>query len=299
MVADMRYAGNSVGRDRPAVNTIHSLGEPPAVPSGWEVRPPDFVGVGTMKSGTTWWWSMLITHPDIASPREFPADGGQSGEIDPHNEPYRAKEVHFFDHYGRVEQIDPVSYHRYFPRPAGSIAGEWTPRYMYDFWTPPMLRAVAPAARLLVMLRDPVDRFVSGVGHHQKVNGALTSPVMQHHYHRGLYWQQLRNLLGHFPREQVLVLQYEQCAREPETQIIRTFEFLGVDPARWHPPSGYTQRVGLDCPTPVIDQPTLRAVWQATEPDTARLLEDFPEIDRALWPSCAQNFPLLTHCNIQ
>ena len=34
---------------------------------------------------------------------------------------------------------------------------------MWDFWTPPMLRVAAPEARLLVLLRDPLDRFVSGL----------------------------------------------------------------------------------------------------------------------------------------
>ncbi|MER6127759.1 sulfotransferase [Streptomyces sp. NPDC001795] len=269
----------------PVLNDVVPPREPPEVPSGWEVRPPDFVGVGAMKSGTTWWWSILTSHPDIASPRDCSSDSAPASAGETNKRLYRAKEIHFFDHYGRVEEIDPVSYHRYFPRPEGCIAGEWTPRYMYDFWTPPMLRAAAPSARLLVMLRDPLERFVSALGHHLKFGGALTGPVMEHQFHRGFYWQQLRNLLYHFERDQLLVLQYEQCVKDPLREAARTFTFLGVDPDRWRPPSEYTRRVGLVCPKPMVDRATLHAVRQATEPDVTRLLQDFPEIDGALWPS--------------
>jgi hypothetical protein len=41
---------------------------PPEIPPGWYLAPPDFVGVGTMKSGTTWWWSVLKSHPDVIDP---------------------------------------------------------------------------------------------------------------------------------------------------------------------------------------------------------------------------------------
>lgn len=259
----------------PVLNDVPQPQQPPEVPSGWQLGPPDFVGVGTMKSGTTWWWSILTSHPDIAVP--------------PGMRLYLAKETHFFDRYGQVEDIDPASYFRYFPRPEGCIVGEWTPRYMYDFWTPPMLRATVPSAKLLVLLRDPLQRFVSGLGHHLRHGGALSGPVMEHQLHRSLYWQQLRNLLNHFGRDQILVLQYEQCIRQTRQQAARTFEFLGVDPDRWQPPSEFSRRVGFVCPKPQVEPATMHAVWQVTEPDISRLLADFPEIDRSLWPSVNQS----------
>ena len=36
----------------------------PPTPVGWEVGPPDFVGVGTARSGTTWWDGLIASHPD-------------------------------------------------------------------------------------------------------------------------------------------------------------------------------------------------------------------------------------------
>lgn len=230
---------------------------PPDVPPGWELLPPDFVGVGTMKSGTSWWWSILASHPDVASPRGSSSATGPPGILNVR--PYGSKEVHFFDHYGRVENVDPVLYYRYFPRPFGSITGEWTPRYMYDFWTPPMLRMVAPNTKLLVLLRDPLERFNSALAHHLKWGDDLDAISMDHQFRRGLYWQQMQTLMTYFDRDQgaspaVRVVRYRRRARSQAH--VRVFRYrsgqmealAGVDPPRRaqasqaYPQSGHTRR---------------------------------------------------------
>ena len=111
--------------------------------------PPDFIGVGTQRSGTTWWFQTLLGHPQIRPPRG------------------RRKELHFFDRFCAQElrDADIAEYHELFPRRPGQIAGEWTPRYMHDFWTPRLIARAAPEAKLLIMFRDPVERFRSGVPH--------------------------------------------------------------------------------------------------------------------------------------
>ncbi|MFC7728719.1 sulfotransferase domain-containing protein [Actinomadura keratinilytica] len=276
-------------RTRPAhrlrlLDDVPPPAPPPPIPPGWRTGPPDFVGVGTMKSGTTWWWSVLTSHPAIASPRAAGAAADPS-DADP-RALHGAKEVHFFDHYGRVAEVDPAEYHRYFPRPPGAIAGEWTPRYMYDFWTPPMLRAAAPQARLLVLLRDPLARLVSALGFHRALEaGHSPAAVMEHQFHRALYWQQLRMLMNSFDRDRILVLQYERCVAEPERQARRTFEFIGVDPDLWRPVRPFDRQVGRSSPKPVVDEATRAAFCRAIAPDIGRLLRDFPDIDPALWPS--------------
>lgn len=256
---------------------------PPDVPPGWELLPPDFVGVGTMKSGTSWWWSILASHPDVASPRGSSSATGPPGSLNVR--PYGSKEVHFFDHYGRVEDVDPVLYYRYFPRPSGSITGEWTPRYMYDFWTPPMLRMVAPNAKLLVLLRDPLERFISALAHHLKWGDDLDAISMDHQFRRGLYWQQIQALMTYFDRDQVLVLQYEWCVIDVAQEARRTFEFLGIDPDKWKLSQEWTRRVGPKHPKPILNQATRDALRRAYEPDLSRLLTEFPKLDGSLWPS--------------
>ncbi|WP_344592528.1 sulfotransferase [Actinomadura vinacea] len=246
------------------------------------------MGVGTMKSGTTWWWTLLTGHPAIVSPREAQA-AAQPRSHDPRTQQrqiYRAKEIDFFNHFGAVEDINPADYHRYFPRPDHTIAGEWTPRYIYDWWTPPMLKAVAAQAKLLVLLRDPLERLASALGFHRALSPHQhPATAINHQFHHALYGQQLHRLQDSFPREQILVLQYEQCVADPQGQARRTFEFLGVEPEAWQPDLAARRQVGPSFPKPELNQATREAFCRAIAPDITQLLRDFPEIDTTLWPS--------------
>lgn len=188
----------------------------PRVPAGWTIAPPDFVGVGTARSGTTWWDSLIHAHPDVARAEGVP------------------KEVHFFDRFWRGEctDADIAAYQAFFARPAGGQAGEWTPGYMLDVWTPPLLRRAAPDAKLLVLLRDPVERFRSGrtLAESRLTVAASPRAAANAGFQRGVYADQLLRLWRTFPREQVLVLQFERCVRAPVAELRRTFTFLGLDP---------------------------------------------------------------------
>ena len=117
--------------------------------TGWTVGPPHYVGVGAQKAGTSWWNRLIQSHPDVVNA------GGQP------------KELHFFDRSWEVPFDDAAveAYRRHFPVPEGSVAGEWTPGYLIDFWTPELIRRAAPDARILVLLRDPIERFRSGLTH--------------------------------------------------------------------------------------------------------------------------------------
>jgi hypothetical protein len=187
----------------------------PAIPPGWTPAPPDYVGVGTARSGTTWWDALIQAHPRIS------------------RLPGTPKEIHFFDdRWARSPGIDDIAYYRYFARPEGQLSGEWTPGYMLDVWTPPLLRQVVPEARLLVLLRDPVERFRSGrtLAENRFTVGSTARAAANAAFNRGLYADQLLRLWAAFPREQVLVLQYERCVDQTAKQLQRTYEFIGLDP---------------------------------------------------------------------
>ena len=100
---------------------------------------------------------------------------------------------------------------------------------MLDAWTPPLLRQAAPEARLLVLLRDPVERFRSGrtLAENRFRVGATARAAANAAFNRGLYADQLLRLWRAFPRDQVLVLQYERCVADPPGQLAAHLRFPG------------------------------------------------------------------------
>ncbi len=243
--------------------------EPPETPAGWSIAPPDFVGVGSARSGTTWWDELIHAHPEVIRAAGVP------------------KEVHYFDRFwdGAFDEAAAERYHRFFPRPAGKLAGEWTPGYALDFWTPALLHRTAPEAKLLYLVRDPVERFRSGLTLTENRMTLKWTPRASANgsFQRGLYADQLLRLWAVFPSEQVLVLQFEQCVRDPRAQLRRTFAFLGLDEAAAD---------GIDVGRRV-NQTRVRKVpmsdWQRRllveryGPENARLAELVPDLDLSLW----------------
>ena len=230
--------------------------------------PPNFVGVGVQGAGVVWWSRLLADHPQI----EF---------SDP-----RARN-HFEEFCARpMTDADVDAYHAGFdPRP-GMVVGEWSLRYAYDFWTAPLLARAAPGAKLLVLLRDPVQRLRAGLAHQSRAI-ARRKEHLSHAdaIHRGRYGEQLRLLLEHFPRERLLVLQYERCLADPATEYERTLRFLGADPA--HRPPGIErgpaeEDLGFE-PWPDL----VEGIRGAFADDLADLRRIAPELDLALWPDFA------------
>lgn len=271
------------------------MAEPGECPPGSVTGAPDFVGVGAQRSGTQWWYGLVTDHPRVTGvsatarrlgPRER-HDAGTSIPTIPQAQ--IARELHFFDSFAEHElnERDAALYHRFFPRPAGALSGEWTPRYMLDFWTPRLLRRAAPEARLLVLLRDPVERLRSGMSILLPAARARGTPLAWNLLNdavlRSLYAPQLARLLEHFPRDQVLVLQYERCTLDPATEIRRTYEFLGLEAA--HVPALLRAQAGPARPKPDFPETVREDLVAALAADVRELVARFPEIDTELWPS--------------
>ncbi len=242
------------------------------------IGPPDFVGVGAQRAGTKWWFGLIADHPEVQ------IAGG--------------KELHFFERYldRDFDESDVLAYHRMFPRPEGIATGEWTPRYMHDFWTPALLRRAAPEAKILVLLRDPWERYRSGLGHEARVLGRALSRKRSHYVHalmvndalnRSLYRRQLSRLLEHFEGSQVLVLQYERCVSDPARELRRTYEFLGLADLD-HRPAFLTGHTGRASPRTPIAAGLERSARDAMARDALELAQLLPEIDLELWPSCRE-----------
>lgn len=240
----------------------------PAPLPGEETGPPDFVGIGVQKAGTTWWFELLVAHPDVA---------------------HRAathKERHYFAPYATrpfgTEQVR--GYHQWFPRPDGKKTGEWTPDYLYQPWVAPLLEQAAPEARLLVIVRDPVERFVSGLTHSGLVPGSHLGTVVAESVGRGFYTAALRQWAPAFDAGRVLVLQYERCVADPAGELARTYRFLGLD-------DGFRPQAMRQASSPTrqekvaLDPDARRRLVDLYRRDVTELVGLVPDLDLGLWPN--------------
>jgi hypothetical protein len=203
---------------------------------------PTAVLAGAMRSGTTSLFSWLVQHPQVVGSRR--------------------KEVHFFD-------IDfargPDWYRRQFPgaRDPSLQRLEATPYYMFEPRVPQRMRELIPDARIVCLLRDPVERALS---HYRKnrrdgreplsfsdalsaeddrlegeedrmlADPSYLSRVHQHfsYRRRGYYADQILRWHLHFPKDQVLILDAGELFARPSQTVARVVAFLGLDP--WEPP---------------------------------------------------------------
>lgn len=199
-----------------------------AYPYYWLTAPlrplPNALIIGTMKGGTSTLNAWLRNHPQVL----FSA----------------IKEIHFFDdRFGRGERW----YRTYFPLweqlLGGRCALEATPSYLYRATVvAERMQALVPDARLLVLLRNPVSRAISHFGHQVQRGVETRSPTealmsadgrgkgrANHYKRRGLYAEQLEQVLRLYPREQLLVLRSEDLFAQPEAVYAQVQGFLGLE----------------------------------------------------------------------
>ena len=186
---------------------------------------PNFLVIGAQRSGTTSLFQVLKRHPQIFIPD--------------------VKEVNFFfhdNHYRRGVEY----YQAYFAEATADTpaVGEASPGYICKPGVVGRIHDLLPQAKLIAVLRNPVDRAYSQywdnrrflaehLSFEQAMEVALT-PEYRHgqrgYFSRGVYIDHIENYLELFRREQMLVLVFEDLKQEPEAVFSRCFEFLGVDP---------------------------------------------------------------------
>lgn len=161
--------------------------------------------------------------------------------------------------------------------------GEWTPIYVSYPWIGAHLQRVAPNAKILAIVRDPVDRYRSGIELHRRrvVNPATTLPQVG----IGCYSRQLAALENFVDPARALVLQYERCCEEPDAQLARTFRFLELEPFDVAPallrlPIGIVSGA-----KPPLSTARRSALVETYGPDVDALFARYPEFDRSLWPN--------------
>ncbi len=184
---------------------------------------PNFLIIGSQKAGTTSLYRILKQHPQI-----FMAD---------------KKEINFFfkdDEYARGSQ----AYSKHFTDSANQLArGEASPGYICHPDAPARIHALLPDVKLILTVRDPIKRAISQYWDNRRhLNESHTFAqaidlYLSDEYHpdtigyfsRGVYMRYIHNYLEYFPRENLLVLPFEEMIAGSENFYKRIFAFLGVD----------------------------------------------------------------------
>jgi Sulfotransferase domain len=203
---------------------------------------PDFLVIGAPKAGTTALHAALAQHPGlymspIKEPKFFLTDGPPPTKGGP------GDALTYREHVWRRADYEAL----FDPAPQGTLRGESTPLYLHDRAAMRRIRTAIPAARLIVIVRDPVERahsnwthlwsaglepvgdFVRACGEEQRRIAAGWASFW-HYTGLGRYGEQLEYLFTLFPREQVLVLRYRLLVDEPAQTLDRICTFLGVEP---------------------------------------------------------------------
>lgn len=184
---------------------------------------PNVVIVGAQKCGTTALHSYLHRHPEImmSTPKElnFFLDAPAAGTWDRGIDWYRSK----FD-------------------PSFPVRGESSPDYsahpLYEH-APERMALHIPDAKLIFLVRDPIDRARAGYVHHyaaraerRSLRDALLAPDSPHIW-RSRYHHQLCRWLEHYPMERILILEQQELMRKRRPTLKRVWRFLGVRENVW------------------------------------------------------------------
>jgi len=170
----------------------------------------DFIGIGAPKCATTWIYSCLIEHPQICGPRN--------------------KELHFFSN----EYFRGINwYHKQFKNcPDNKVLGEFSPSYFENPQAVQRIYEHFPNIKIIVCLRHPIERIISQYyfdkSRHQ-INKDLNSYLNDPSSNQFLYFKNLQKYINLFPKENILILFYQDLKNDPRQLVKKIYTFLNVD----------------------------------------------------------------------
>lgn len=205
-----------------------------------EVHLPNFLVVGTAKSGTTSIFHYLNQHPDIClpikeshlfnNPKFFKEGGGDNSTKD------KSEIISDLQQYKKTYS---------FPKRPAEKVGEIGTGYLYDYsYSISKIRETLGDIPIIIILRNPVERAYSSFQHFVKLGKGDSSfeeallqeesriengwDFMWHHRNLGFYYEQVRAFQEEFSK--VKVTFFEDLKGDGESYMKSLFEFIGVDP---------------------------------------------------------------------
>ena len=206
---------------------------------------PDFLIIGAKKSGTTSLYRYLSNHPLIL--------------------PASTKEIGFFDRYfQKGENWYRMNFPSFFTKLFSKkekhgikfLTGEATPTYIYHPHAPKRVLEINPNVKLIVILRNPIDRALSHYKmefeahkteslsfeeaieqEENRIENELEKMLKDENYHSenyytysylrsGIYAEQLERWFKYFPREQFLIINADDLYSKPEVIYKKMLDFL-------------------------------------------------------------------------
>lgn len=194
---------------------------------------PDFIGIGGHRCGSSWLWTHIRRHPLVWTPG--------------------AKELHFFDRklrnsaLGRIASshasLTRLYYSRYFLKSGlrrDLVRGEFTPAY--GIMEPEEIRlvhTVAPKAKLLLIMRDPVEATWSHLRKDyqdttgERLEDASESALLAFAEQDAVtlrrdYPRMIDNWAQFYPRDRIKPLFFEECMVDPVEHLVEIWDFLGL-----------------------------------------------------------------------
>lgn len=173
---------------------------------------PNFILVGVEKAASTWIYNCLHEHPEIFLP------------------PHRS-EVHFFDrNFHKGIDFYKSFYKKYRQQRS---AGDITPSYIQEPKIASLIASYLPRAKILISLRNPVDRLFSDYFHFTRIRQTQISfdEYSEHpqYLDKSLYYPKVKKYFDLFPEDQILIVIFERIKNNEVKFLQEIYRFLEVD----------------------------------------------------------------------
>jgi hypothetical protein len=186
---------------------------------------PTFLGIGVPRGGSTWLHTLLASHPEVYMPT-------------------RRKEVRFFDRdykrgLGWYETFFPPAEHDSTYR----VIGEISPQYYKSEPCPARIFTALPESKLLLILRQPIDRAFSVYGFHvqrRNFQGSFEDflAARPEILEQGFYSRYVNRYLRYFDRTQIFALLFEEAVNDPAQAKAAIARFLDIAPDKFPSAAG-------------------------------------------------------------